>query len=88
MASIDDSSVTNCQLTLEEKRAIEDEARNGTIGETPQNVVDARETRDKEGVAEQPLIGRDSGFCSEQDQNQNQLTSQTKVHSFISEYGD
>lgn len=57
-------------MTLEEQRAIEEEARNLGMTEAEEKVQALREEKAKEkihpGVAA-PVPGRDSGFGSEQD---------------------
>lgn len=53
-------------MTLEEKRAIEEEARTSGINEAGAKAQALRD--EKQGTAPQ-IPGRDSGFCSEQDQH-------------------
>jgi hypothetical protein len=59
-------------MTLEEKRAIEEEARNSGITEASSQAQALRD--EQQGTAPGPKIpGRDSGFCSEQDQHGQQV---------------
>ena len=71
------------ELTLEEQRAIEEEARKTGIQEAEAKAKEQRKNQPeaavgnggKDGAAAGPP-GRDSGFCSEQDQKQKQQEQQ------------
>lgn len=67
----DHSSNRSYRITLEEQRAIQEEVRSTGIADAGDKVQALREEKaaDKAvpGVV-QPVPGRDSGFCSEQDQ--------------------
>ena len=67
----DHSSNRSYRLTLEEQRAIQEEVRTTGITEAGDKVQALRDEKAAEkpvpGVGA-PVPGRDSGFCSEQDQ--------------------
>lgn len=69
-------------MTLEEQRAIEEEARNLGMTEAEEKVQALREEKAKEkihpGVAA-PVPGRDSGFGSEQDPHTHEAGQGEKI---------
>ena len=76
---------TSAQLTLEEQRAIEEEARKTGVEEAEAKVQEQRKSQTEastgsggqDGAVAGPP-GRDSGFSSEQDQKQKQQEQQSQ----------
>ena len=78
----DHSSNRSYRMTFEEQRAIQEEVRNTGIAEAGDKV---QALRDEKAAADKvppvvgaPVPGRDSGFCSEQDQLAQQTQGEKK----------
>lgn len=69
-------------MTFEEQRAIQEEVRNTGIAEAGDKVQALRDEKAADKVLPAvgaPVPGRDSGFCSEQDQLAQQTQGQKKT---------
>lgn len=87
----DNADESRLEMTLEEQRAIEEEVRKSGSDEAGAKALEQRklqaevvvETAGQGGVPA-GLPGRDSGFCSEQDQKQKQQEQQNEeVSNFV-----
>lgn len=81
-AGSDHSSGRSYRITLEEQRAIQEEARSSGMVEAGDKVQALREEKKADKVTPgvgPPVAGRDSGFCSEQDQHTQQGQTQGAI---------
>ncbi|XP_032226429.2 uncharacterized protein LOC116609777 isoform X2 [Nematostella vectensis] len=73
------NTASTAHMTLEEKRAIEEEAKNSGLNAGADKAQAFRKEKTQEGTTGAQLPGRDSGFCSEQDQHAQQAPATTVI---------